>query len=75
VEGDGGDGGGVKPRGQLPTLERVALDHWLANASHVHYGLCDDCRRHRDDDERPLLVARQERSRRFRCLRCWEGLA
>ena len=35
------------------------------------FGSCDRCKRNRDDDGRPLLVARQERSRLFLCLGCF----
>jgi hypothetical protein len=46
-------------------------ERWKANASRAHFGGCAVCGRTMDDDGRPLLVARQERARRFLCLRCW----
>jgi ribosomal protein S14 len=53
-------------------LERVARALWLANAAHEHYGRCGTCGRTRDDDDRPLYVARQRFRRDFECLPCWE---
>ena len=66
-------GGRLKPRDLLSPLERDALDRWRAGATHVHFGLCADCQRTHDDDGKPLLVARQARSRRFLCLSCWDA--
>jgi hypothetical protein len=34
-------------------------------------GICDDCGRGRDENGRPLLVARQARSRLFLCVTCF----
>jgi hypothetical protein len=48
-----------------------ARARWKAGAARVHFGGCDACGRHRDDDGRALLVARQERARTLLCLRCW----
>jgi hypothetical protein len=48
----------------------AARHHWLANADYWRYGACGVCRRSRDDDDRPLLVARRGRERRFRCFDC-----
>jgi len=62
----------VKPSSQLTQLERRAHAAWLRDATHVHYGRCSVCERVRDEDDRPLLVARQPRRRRFECLDCWE---
>jgi hypothetical protein len=56
----------------LSKLERQAHHRWLANASHQHFGRCDSCGRTRNDQGRPLYVARQERSRKFECFDCWE---
>ena len=56
-------------------LESEASDarrRWLGGAARVHYGRCDGCQRVRDAAGRPLLVARQERARRFLCLLCFE---
>ena len=53
-------------------FERAARERWLGNAARVHYGRCEGCGRHRDKDDRPLLVARQPRARRFLCLDCHE---
>lgn len=57
----------------LGRLERAARRQWLDGAAHVHYGRCDDCGRVRDENARPLLVARQPRRRKFECLECWDG--
>jgi hypothetical protein len=46
-------------------------ERWKAGAARLPFGACADCGRVRVDDDRPLLVARQERARRFLCLRCW----
>ncbi|MBI3936383.1 MAG: hypothetical protein HY323_05355 [Betaproteobacteria bacterium] len=59
----------------LSPLEREAHWHWLAGASHVHFGLCDICSRTHEPFagyDKPLLVARQEHRRRFECFDCWE---
>ena len=44
---------------------------WKAKAARLHFGACAHCGRARNDDRRPLLVARQERCRRFLCFDCW----
>jgi hypothetical protein len=56
----------------VTTLEQELRVRWKANAARLHYGACEDCGRTRDDDGRPLLVARQERGRRFQCLECFD---
>lgn len=57
----------------LGQLERAARRSWLDNAAHVHYGICNGCGRHRDENGKPLLVARQPRRREFECLECWDA--
>lgn len=58
---------------RMSDLEKRSYRIWIGGASHVHYGLCDVCQRTRnDDDDTPLLVARQERARKFLCLSCWD---
>jgi hypothetical protein len=45
---------------------------WKGGASHIYYGCCATCGRLRTADGHPLVVARQERSRRgFECLECF----
>lgn len=45
---------------------------WKGGASHIYFGSCATCGRDRTADDHPLLVARQERSRRgFECLECF----
>ncbi len=56
----------------LSQIERAARALWLANATHEHFGLCHQCGRTHDDEERPLFVARQPRRREFECLECFE---
>lgn len=53
-------------------FERQARERWLGNAARAHYGRCEGCERVRDHDDRPLLVARQPRARRFLCFDCHE---
>jgi hypothetical protein len=55
----------------VTTLERETLTRWRGGAARIHYGRCDDCGRIRDDDGKPLLVARQERCRNFQCVGCY----
>lgn len=56
----------------LDRFEQAARGRWLGNAARVHYGRCDGCDETRDQDDRPLLVARQPFARRFLCLECFE---
>lgn len=62
----------------MSRLERQVRDRWLYGgegvqaASHVHFGMCDSCGRVRDDDGRPLLVARRPGRRGFECLACFD---
>jgi hypothetical protein len=53
--------------------ERRAADRdlWTTRAARLHFGVCQACGRDSDSDDRPLLVARQERCRNFLCLDCW----
>lgn len=55
------------------TFAALARKDWLRYASHVHFGLCDRCGRVRDAADSPLLVARQERRRKFECFDCWDA--
>lgn len=55
------------------SLEKLARKNWLDHAGHVHFGRCDVCKRVRDEDGKPLLVAKQERARKFECLDCWDA--
>lgn len=59
-------------RAAMNELERQAKMLWLGGAAHIHYGLCHRCRRVRDENGVPLLVARQTRRREFECLDCWD---
>jgi hypothetical protein len=56
----------------LSELERLAWALWLVNAVRQHYGRCGTCQRTKDDDGRPLYVARQPHRRDFECVQCWE---
>lgn len=60
-------------RDRLSPQERMTLAHWKGGASHVKFGRCDGCDRLRDDAGLPLLVAKQDRARRWLCLWCWEA--
>ena len=45
---------------------------WKGGASRIYFGCCATCRHVAGADERPLLVAKQERSRRgFECFDCF----
>lgn len=55
-------------------LDKDMRRTWLYGAARAHYGRCEVCERTRDADDRPLLVARQPRRRKFECYRCWLGL-
>lgn len=46
---------------------------WKANAVRLHFGVCESCHRHHDDDGKPLMVARQARAQRFLCFDCFSG--
>jgi hypothetical protein len=46
---------------------------WKGEASHIQHGRCDGCGRLRDDNDRPLVVARRPRSKLFLCLACFIG--
>lgn len=48
----------------------VERTRWLASAAQWRYGVCAGCGRDRDDDDRPLMVARPERGRSFKCFPC-----
>ncbi len=54
---------------------RRARREWIAGAARVHYGRCETCLNTRTADDRPLLVARQPRRRRFECFNCHIGVA
>jgi hypothetical protein len=51
--------------------QAAARAQWKLPAARLHFGTCAGCGRIRDDDGRPLLVARQERCRHFLCFPCW----
>lgn len=57
----------------LSPIERAARNAWIGGAARVHYGRCESCGHVTDENDRPLLVARQERARRFLCLACWDA--
>ena len=47
---------------------------WARTAARgPRFGRCDRCGRLRDDDGRPLLVARRQRCRQFLCLSCFSA--
>jgi len=59
------------PLGATPPVE-ACRPLWRSEAIRgPFFGICDDCRRDRDEDGRPLLVARRARSRLFLCLTCF----
>ena len=43
---------------------------WKSGAARLHFGLCA---RWREENGRPLLVARQEHCRLVLCFRCWQA--
>jgi hypothetical protein len=53
------------------TTERETRRQWTGGAARQHFGRCDDCGSTHDADSKPLLVARQARSRKFQCLNCF----
>lgn len=48
----------------------VRRRQWKDGAARLHFGVCGKCGRVRDDNGKPLLVARQSRARRFLCFEC-----
>jgi len=56
----------------MPSVDLMqARRAWKTGAARLHFGSCDHCHRVAGDDGRPLLVARQERSRMFLCFECF----
>jgi len=54
-------------------FELAAKRAWLKYAVDVRFGSCETCGRVRDENGKPLLVARQNsRRRRYECLVCWD---
>ena len=56
----------------MTTLEEAARHAWLEDAVRIYFGVCSVCQRARDENGRPLLVARREHARIFRCLECFD---
>lgn len=55
----------------MTAAERATLVMWKGGAARLQFGFCHDCGRRRDDDGKPLLVARQEGCRTFQCVGCF----
>jgi hypothetical protein len=55
----------------LPLEDRRLRAQWKAGAARLHFGSCNHCAATEAEDGRPLLVARQDRSRHFLCFPCW----
>jgi hypothetical protein len=55
----------------LPVEEARLRMQWKTGAARLHFGSCNHCAATSTPDGRPLLIARQERSRLFLCFTCW----
>jgi len=53
-------------------VERRAQALWVDRSRQLYFGRCDVCGRIKNENGRPLLVARQARRRERECFQCWD---